>query len=121
MYKESIMSGYRYASPKGSLTTEQLFSLSEDDLDKMAIELEASLEKRVRKSFIREVSTVDKVTKTKFNVVLDVLATKYNARVAAAEALSDKRHNEKILTLIADKQEDGLKNMSEEQLKALLR
>lgn len=54
------------------------------------------------------------------DVVLHILNTKKNEADAIKRAAEKKAHNEKILALIAQKQEGKLQNMSEEELRALL-
>ena len=56
-----------------------------------------------------------------FDVVLDVLTTKVEESKAAVEALKNKNFNEKIISLIAEKEDNSLKERSIEELRELLK
>ena len=56
-----------------------------------------------------------------FDIVLDILQTKMAEAEELQSASEIKKHNDKILTLIAEKQEADLKNLSAEELQALLK
>lgn len=62
----------------------------------------------------------DKTTKLKFDVVLDILTTKVEEAEIAANKLERKEKNKKILELIAEKQDEGLKKKSIKELEAML-
>ena len=121
MYKEATKQKLRFSTPRGLLTTEQLWDLSLTDLDTLAVSLETEHKESGKKSFLVTKSVKDKVAKLRFDVVLDVLTTKVDEANAAKEAKDDKEHNNKILSLIAEKQDDALKGKSIAQLKAELR
>ena len=106
---------------KGQLTTEQLWDLSLEDLDALAVSLQAELDESSKKTFLKKTSSKDKTAKLKFDVVLDVLDTKAEEAQLATEAAENKKHNEKILALIAEKQDDSLKGKTVEELEALLK
>lgn len=52
---------------------------------------------------------------------MDILQTKMAEAEELQSASEIKKHNDKILTLIAEKQEADLKNLSAEELQALLK
>lgn len=106
---------------KGVLSTEQLWDLSLNDLDTLAVSLEAELKESDKKTFLNTKSAKDKTAKLKFDVVLEVLTFKMEEAQAAASAKEIKEHNNKILTLIAEKKDASLKGKSEKQLKAMLK
>ena len=121
-FKLATQQKLRFTTPKGVLSTEQLWDLFLTDLDKLAVELEKeNKEQQGKKSFLVKTSTKDKTSKLKFDVVLDILNTKVEEQQAAAEAQDKKKYNEKINTLLAEKEDDELKNKTPKQLKALLR
>ena len=120
-FKLATQQKLRVQTNKGLLSTEQLWDLSLDELDELAVSLETEHKQSGKKSFIVKTSVKDKTAKLRFDVVLDVLNTKVEEANAAAEALEIKQHNEKIIGLIADKQDESLKGKSIKQLEGMLR
>lgn len=121
MYKEAIRQKLRFTTSKGLLSTEQLRDLSLTDLDNLAVSLEKDYEESGKKSFLVKKSAKDKTAKLKLDIVIDILTTKVEEQEAAKNARAIKENNEKILSLIAEKEEDSLKSKSIEDLKRLLK
>lgn len=111
----------RFQTSKGSLSTEQLWDLSIDDLDALAVSLQDEHEQSGKKSFLVKRSVKDKTIKLKFDIVLDILNTLVAEKEAAAEALEVKEHNKKIIQLISEKKDESLKGKSIKQLEAMLK
>ena len=120
-YKQASQQKLRFQTNKGSLSTEQLWDLSLEDLDALAVSLETEHKQSGKKSFLVKTSAKDKTAKLRFDVALDVLNTKVDEANAFAEAQEVKQHNEKIITLIAEKQDESLKGKSIKQLEAMLK
>jgi hypothetical protein len=121
MYKEASRIDLRVQTPKGNLTTSQLWQLPVDDLDTLAVSLQAEYEASGKKSFLVKKSEKDKLAKLRFDIVLDILTTKADEARALAEAREIKEHNQKILSLIAEKTDESLKGKSIKQLEAMLK
>lgn len=120
-YKEASLKKLRFQTPKGFLSTEQLWDLSVEELDVLAVSFEAEVKQLAgRKSFIVKTSTFDKISKLKFEIVLDVLNTKIEENQAAQEAANNKSNNNKILALIEEKKGEDLKSKSIKELEKLL-
>jgi hypothetical protein len=111
----------RFNTTRGNLSTEQLWDLSLDDLDTLAVDLEKLTKEGVQKSFLAKRTDEDKISKLQFDIALEILQTKVEENEIALNAKSVKEHNEKILALIADKREEGLKGKSIEELQDLLK
>jgi hypothetical protein len=120
-YKLATQQKLRYNTSKGQLSTEQLWDLSLEDLDTLAVSLENEHKHSGKRSFIHKTSEKDKTTKLRFDVVLDILNTKIDQMEAAQEAAEIKEHNKKIISLIAEKQDESLKGKSIKQLEAMLK
>lgn len=120
-FKLASQQKLRFQTNRGSLSTEQLWDLSLEELDALAVSLETEHKESGKKSFLVTKSVKDKTAKLRFDVVLDVLTTKVEEAQAVAEAKEIKTHNEKIITLIAEKQDESLKGKSIKQLEALLK
>jgi hypothetical protein len=120
-YKNASKQKLRFQTNKGLLSTEQLWDLSLNDLDALAVSLEEEHKQSGKKTFLATKSAKDKTAKLRFDVVLDVLNTKSEEAQAAASAKEIKEHNNKILTLIAEKKDESLKGKTVKQLEALLK
>lgn len=120
-YKKASQQKLRFQTNKGSLSTEQLWDLSLSDLDALAVSLDAEHKQSDKKSFLVTKSVKDKTAKLKFDIVLDVLSTKVEEAQALSEAKEIKEHNEKIITLIAEKKDESLKGKSVKQLEEMLK
>jgi len=120
-FKTASQQKLRFQTNRGSLSTEQLWDLSLEELDELAVSLETEHKQSGKKSFIQKTSLKDKTSKLRFDVVLDVLNTKVAENEAALEAQEIKEHNKKIINLIAEKQDESLKGKSIKQLEAMLK
>ena len=123
-YKQASKLQLRFQTNRGSLSVEQLWSLSLTDL--------ASAIKAVKKvlkgtdnddelSFLDESKTVDTENQLRFNILKDVYVDKQTALKEARSAQDRKAYEQKILDLIAEKREGALKEKSIEELEALLK
>ncbi len=120
-YKEASRLGLRINTNKGALSVEQLWSLTLPQLDELAVSLEENVEKSISKTFLKKRTNKNKLAQLSFDIVLDILQTKMAEAEELQSASEIKKHNDKILTLIAEKQEADLKNLSAEELQALLK
>lgn len=111
----------RFQTSRGPLTTEQLWDLSLDELDELAVSLETEHKQSDKKSFIVKSTAKDKTAKLRFDVILDVLNTKLEEAQALTEAQEIKEHNKKIISLISEKQDESLKGKSIKQLESMLK
>lgn len=120
-YKEASRLGLRINTNKGALSVEQLWSLTLPQLDELAVSLEENVEKSATKTYLKKRTNKNKLAQLSFDIVLDILQTKMAEAEELQSAAEIKKHNDKILTLIAEKQEADLKNLSAEELQALLK
>lgn len=111
----------RFQTRQGLLSTDQLWDLSLAELDALAVSLEIKHEQSAKKSFIKKTSVEDKTSKLKFDIVLDILNTKVAIEEEASKAMEIKKHNEKIIAIIAQKQDSMLQDKSIEELQAMLK
>lgn len=121
MYKEASKTKTRFQTSKGPLTVEQLWDLSITDLDATAVALQEQYDVSGKKSFLVTKSKKDKALKLQFDIVLDILNTKLEEAAILSAAKEDKEHNNKIIKLIAEKQDESLKGKSIKQLEAMLK
>lgn len=120
-YKQASQQKLRVETSVGLLSVEQLWDLPVEELDSIAVKLSEDYEKSSGKSFLQKRSLKDKTVKLKFDVVLDILETKVKNAETASKAQETKEHNQKILGLIAEKQDGELQGKSIEELEAMLK
>ena len=120
-FKLASQQKLRYQTSRGYLSTEQLWDLSLEELDALAVSLEIEHEQSGKKSFLRKTTKKDKTEKLRFEIVLDVLNTKVEIANALSEAQEIKEHNKKIIALILEKQDESLKGKSIKQLEGMLK
>ena len=123
-FKQATRERLRFETSKGLLSTEQLWDLNLTSLATIV----RSLKKQLKKdnddelSFLDDNSNpVDKTLELKFNVVKEVYIAKKEEKESIRNEASKKEHNQKILELIAEKQEGDLRGKSIEELTAMLK
>lgn len=116
MYKEALKMKLRFATSKGNLSTEDLFSLNLQDLDKIAVGLDGELSKSPKKSFISDVTPETKVVELRFNIVKDIINTKLAEKVAKEQSKEKQAKKAQLMEILARKQAESLENLSEEEL-----
>jgi len=126
LYKYAAQNALRFASVRGDLTAEQLFSLpltskNGADLDTIAKSINADLKSVSEESFVKPVTNPRKPQlEVALELVKDVIATKQAE--AAAELAKTKKAEErrKLLDALAAKKDQALSEKSIEALEAAL-
>lgn len=121
IFKIASKEKLRVQTSKGLLSVEQLWDLSVEDLDALAVQLEQEYNESGKKSFLVKRSVKDKTTKLKLDLVVDILTTKVEEKQIAEQKAEDRAHNKKILELIAEKQDESLKDKSIKELEKMLK
>jgi len=98
-----------------------MWDLSLEDLNATALELDKQYKESGNKSFLEKRTTKDKAIKLKLDIVLDILQTKLDELNESKVAAENKRHNEKIESLIAAKESEELAGKSVEELRKMLK
>ena len=122
MYKEASRLGLRFQTEVGMLSSEQLWGLSQTKLSNAIKAVKKVLKKNDddELSFLQDTIVVDTENQLRFDILKDVYLTKKKEADEIRVAAETKAYNQKILTFIAEKQEDSLKGKSIEELEALL-
>ena len=114
----------RFPSNKGELTAEQLWDLplqakSGFDLDSVAKAVNSQLKAVTEDSFV---STTASPAKTDLQIKLDivkfVIADKIAENTATRDAALRKAQREKLMGVLADKQDEALKSLTPAELQA---
>lgn len=124
MFEKASKLGLRFATAMGNLTVEDLWHLPlvgvDVCLDNIAISLNKEVKDSREESFVVKKSTADVIPTLKLDIVKRVIEVKLEDAEKAAKAIDTKARKATILSALAAKQNDDLKEMSQEDLKELL-
>lgn len=120
IFEKAARKRLRFSSGKGSVNTEDLYTLPMETLDKIAIDLDAELSTSGRKSFIKDTTRESSVVRLKFDVVKRVIDYRLEQKAKKEEREKLVSERQKILEIIQRKQNQSLEASSMEELTALL-
>jgi len=126
MYKQAAQLKLRFDTPKGVLSVEQMWDLTKDELAQVAKKLRKKIKDTAKSddeelTFLEEKqSPAQKEDTLRFNIVKDIYTTKVAAEKESLEEAQKRQKNQKILELIARKQDQELEGKSIEELQAML-
>jgi len=105
---------------KGVATVEDLFNLDMGSLDMVYKTLKKQQKASDEESLIEEKTTEDKNLEIKLAIVKEIFEDKKAAAEKAKRIVANKAKNQKILEILAKKENEALESMSEDELKAQL-
>ena len=105
---------------KGVISTEDLWDLSVESLDNVFKTLNSEMKKTKEESLLSTKSKDDGVLELKIEIVKHIVAVKQEEKEARERKFLDRERNQKIMSIIAAKQDEQLHNMSIEELQKLL-
>lgn len=123
LFEQATRQKLRFNTQVGQLTVEDLWTLpltsntGKVNLDSIAVELNKQL-KGTEESFVNNTKK-NTLVQLQFDVVKHILETRVAENTAKTQAAQRKAQNDKIDELIAQKQEESLRNLSIEELQAL--
>lgn len=121
---------YRFAAEhalrypyKGSITTEDLFSLTVRQLDEIHIALKRQVRKNNDESLLAATDKTDEdiELEVKIAIVKDIFDSKQEQAKLRRDALEKQKYNQKIAGIIAEKEDAALRNKSVDELKEMLK
>lgn len=121
MYKEALQKKLRFKTNKGMISVEDLFDLSLQNLNTLAIMLDKKVNEAPKKSFIEDPPAEENDDELRFNIVKDVISIKLKARKDSADKAQKDAQRKRIAELIAKKQDEALEGKSIEELQAMLK
>lgn len=123
LFERALRAKTRFPSPRGSLTLEQLWDVplrsARDDfnLNTIAQAVDADLQKSTKKDFVDGGANPEATNvKLAFEIVEHVIETKKDEEAAAKTRADNKQEREKLLKILAEKQEGKLSDLSEKEL-----
>lgn len=122
LFEQASRQQLRFDSAVGQLTTEDLWqlpltSVNKVSLDKVAIALNTQL-KNTEESFV-SVGTKDKTLQLKFDIVKHIIDVRVAENAAKLDDANKKQRRAQLEELISRKENQGLENLSIEELQAL--
>lgn len=123
MYKQAAILGLRIQTTKGLLSVDQLWTLKLKDLSDSlkALKKNSTKTSDSELDFLEETTKIDVISELAFEIMKDVYLTKREEAKRVKEDAEVKAYNQKIIEIIARKQDQDLENKSLEELQALLK
>lgn len=105
---------------KGSISVEDLWDLPVEELDKIYKVLNSQVKQSQEESLLLTKSVTDELLDTQIEIVKYVVTVKLQEQAARAKAADKAAEKQKILAIIARKQNESLENSSIEDLNKML-
>lgn len=119
LFKIATKRKYRF-SYKGQVTVEDLWELPVEELDKIYKNLKSLQKNASEESLLQTVTKEDKELNNKIEIIKTIVTDKLAAKDRAMKAASQRAQNQRILEIMADKQDAALKEKSIEELQNML-
>lgn len=125
MFEKASKLKLRFGTGRGSINTEDLWDLpltsgtQQWSLDDLARALSNQVKDSAEESFVIKLSKTNATLELKFEIVKHIIKIKLAAKVTAEQAAVRKSQKETILSIISDKKNEALKEMSIEELEKL--
>ena len=125
MFKEASRKKLRFNTNRGLVTVEDLWDMplthsTGFSLDEVAKGLNREIKEAGEESFVVEHSTTNKTIELKFDIVKAIIKDRLAEKEAAENAAITKAKKEKIMSIIAKKEEEKLEGESVEDLHKML-
>lgn len=105
---------------KGLVSVEDLWDLSVRDLDSIFKTLNAQVKKSQEESLLATKTKEDETLSIQIEIVKHIVKTKLDEAETAKQSKELKERKQKIMEIIAAKQDESLRNASVEELQAML-
>ena len=105
---------------KGMISVEDLWDLSVQNLDKVFKTLNSQRKEAQEESLLNAKSSEDEVLDTQIAIVKYIVSVKLEEQAARVKAAENKEKKQKIMALMAKKDDEAMENMSKEELQKLL-
>lgn len=126
IFEQAVRAKLRFSTSRGMVTTEDLWDLAlssstgKPNLDDVAREIHRQLKEAEEISFVKPASASNAGVRLAFDVVKHVIGVKLAEREAAKQAADKAEQKQKIMGIIAQKQEEALSSKSLEELTAMV-
>ena len=105
---------------KGMISVEDLWDLSLTNLDSIYKTLNKQVKQSEEESLLSTKASVDTELEVQIAIVKHIVSVKLSEKEAAEKASAKKAQKQKIMSIIATKQDEALQNSSIDDLKKML-
>ena len=105
---------------KGQISVEDLWDLRVEDLDSVFKTLNSRVKQAKEDSLLDTKTKADEILDIQIEIVKYIFTTKSDEAAARAKAKERKEQKQKIMSIMASKQEEALQNKSIEELEKML-
>nr|DAT25878.1 MAG TPA: hypothetical protein [Caudoviricetes sp.] len=119
LFEMATRSKMRFPSTKGELSVEDLWDLSDKDLDVVYKNLKDQEVKSSEESLLDDANVDPKLTAA-IGIVKYIFTTKRNERLAEKERINKKLTQRKYIDALSKKQDEAIEKMSEAELRAMI-
>lgn len=105
---------------KGSQSTEDLWSLNVEELDKLFKVLNSKAKLLDEESLLEKKNEDDKILEIQIAIVKHIVAVKLEEKAAREKAVENKAKKQKILEILAAREDKVLENTTDEALRKML-
>lgn len=119
LFEMATRSKLRFPSTKGELSVEDLWDLSDKDLDVVYKNLKDQEVKSLEESLLDDANVDPKLTAA-IGIVKYIFTTKRNERLAEKERINKKLTQRKYIDALSKKQDEAIEKMSEAELRAMI-
>ncbi len=105
---------------KGMISVEDLWDLSVQNLDNVFKTLNSQRKKAQEESLLNVKSSEDEALDVQIEIVKYIVNIKLEEQAARAKAAENRAKKQKIMALMAKKDDEAMENMSKEELQKLL-
>lgn len=120
LFEKASRMKLRISSSKGSLAVEDLWDLKLTDLNAIAKDLNKKVKEYGEEDFLAVSTPEEAVDKLRFDLVIHVLNTKKAEAEEKSKAVEIREKRQKLLGVLARKEEEALANLSPEEIRAQL-
>lgn len=119
LFEMATRSKLRFPSTKGELSVEDLWDLSDKDLDVVYKNLKDQEVKSSEETLLDDANVDPKLTAA-IGIVKYIFTTKRNERLAEKERINKKLTQRKYIDALSKKQDEAIEKMSEAELRAMI-
>ena len=119
MFEVAVRNKFRFPF-KGVISVEDLWDLSVQQLDGIFKMLKSQEKKAQEESLLDTRTPEDEVLKTKIDIIRHIVTVKLDEAKQAERAKENHDQKQKILGILAEKQDADLRNKTPEELQAML-
>lgn len=105
---------------KGVISAEDLWDLSLTNLDSIYKTLNKQMKQSEEESLLKTKATVDEELEVQIAIVKHIVSVKLTEKESAEKALAKKEQKQKIMSILAAKENEALQNSSVEELQKML-